>query len=427
LSPYVWFALGLLSAGLASFFALAHEALRSVSRTRLADALDRYGRADHIDRFSDHEDALIQTTQALRAVALVAMAILLEVWSLLRFGTTPAGWLPGAAVSVVAALILGAVVPTAWATYAAHDILARILPVLQAVRVVFSPCRRVLGLFDAIVRRLAGVPKHGQTLSNIEDEIVQAADEGEREGAILEEQKDMIANVIKLKRTDASQIMTPRTDTVSLDADETLESARRLIAQSGFSRIPVTRGNLDTIVGILYAKDLLLPGPDEADEPPRVASVMRDPLFVPETKRLDELLSDFQANKVHMAVVLDEYGGTAGLVTIEDVIEEIVGEIVDEYEPEPAQPIQHIDARAYRVEARVHIDELNDELDLDLPEHEDYETIGGFVLSRLGYIPKAGESLEADGLAITVLEADERRIIRLRIDMADTSGPSPDR
>jgi len=426
LSPYAWFALGLVATGLASFFALAHEALRTFSRTRLADALERAGRLHRLDRLTRHQDALVQTTRVLRVLALVTTVVLFEAWSLLNFESTLVRWLGGAAVAAALALVLGAVVPSAWARYAADDVLARILPILHVMRVALAPLRGLLGLVDAVVRRLAGVPEKGVAMSNIEEEIVQAADEGEREGAILEEQKDMIANVIKLKRSDASQIMTPRTDIVSVDADEDLETARCLIADSGFSRIPTTRGNLDTIVGILYAKDLLLRGPDESGETPRVAAVMREALFVPETKRLDELLRDFQANKVHIAVVLDEYGGTSGVVTIEDVIEEIVGEIVDEYEAEPAQPIQRIDARSYRVEARVHIDELNDELDLDLPEDEDYETIGGFILCRLGYIPKAGELLDADPVTLTVLEADERRIVSLRLDIADTSEASPE-
>jgi len=421
---YVFSALGLAAAGLASFFALAHQALRSYSRTRLEEALDRQGRPDHLERLFRHQDALLETTHALHLVSLVAMVVLFEVWSLTRFGPELAGWLVGAAVSAVIAVVLCGVVPTAWANCAAESVLASTLPVLQAVRAAFGPCRRVLGVFGALVRRLAGVPKHRETLSDIEEELVNVADEGEREGALEEEQKDMIANIIKFKRTDASQIMTPRTDVTSIDADETVGEARRLIAESGFSRIPTTSGNLDTIVGILYAKDLLTPAPEGTPEPQRVGDVMRKALFVPETKRLDELLRDFQTNQVHIAVVLDEYGGTAGLVTIEDVVEEIVGEIVDEYEPEPAQPIRRVGQRAFQVEARVHIDQLNEALDLHLPEDEDYETIGGFVLSRLGYIPKAGEALEHDGLAITVLEADQRRILRLRIDVADTSDAS---
>ena len=419
---YVPFALGLAAAGLASFFALAHEALRSYSRLRLEEALQRRGQPDRLERLFAHQKALLQTTQALRAASLVAMVVLIEVWALAYFVSALTAWLVGAGIAAVLAIVLGAVVPAAWAGCRAETVLASTLPVLQAARVLFSPCRQVLSIFSVLVRRLAGVPENQPPLSNIEEELVSVADVGERQGALEEEQKDMIANVIKFKRSDASQIMTPRTDITSIDASASVDAGRRLIAESGFSRIPATNGNLDTIVGILYAKDLLNPDRAEGPAPQRVGDVMRKPLFVPETKRLDELLRDFQANQVHIAVVLDEYGGTAGLVTIEDVIEEIVGEIVDEYEPEPAEPIRRVGRQAYQVEARVHIDELNEELDLDLPEHEDYETIGGFVLSRLGYIPKPGESLEQDGVTIAVLEADQRRILRLRIDVGDASG-----
>jgi len=419
---YAFFALGLAGTGLALMFALAHQALRSFSRSRLEEALEHRGRAHHLERLFRHQDALLETTRALHLLSLVAMVVLLEAWSLDHFGSSLAGWLVGAGLSAVVATILTGAVPTAWAKCSAEGILVHTLPLLQSVRAAFAPCQRVLGIFETLVCRLAGVPNRPETYSDIEEELVSVADVGEREGALEEEQKDMIANVIKFKRTDASQIMTPRTDITSIDATQTVDEARRIIAASGFSRIPATRGNLDTIVGILYAKDLLSPTPQDAAEPQCVGDVMRKPLFVPETKRLDELLRDFQANQVHIAVVLDEYGGTAGLVTIEDVVEEIVGEIVDEYEPEPAQPIRRVGQQSYQVEARVHIDELNEELDLDLPEHEDYETIGGFVLSRLGYIPKAGEALEQDGLAITVLEADQRRIARLRIDIAEAPG-----
>jgi len=419
LQPYVSLALGLVSMGLASFFALTHHALRSVSRLRLEEAMTRKGRAAQAVRLFDHQDALTRTARALRGLSLVAAVVFLEQWSLERFGQTAAGWLVGALVAAALVLVFCEAVPAAWAAYAPESILAVTHPVLNVCRVVFTPARKVLLLFDGLVRRLLGVPAGGTSLSDIEEEIVSVAGEGEREGALEEEQKDMIENVIKFARTDASQIMTPRTDIVSIDANAPLDEARRVIADSGFSRIPATDGNLDTIAGILYAKDLLVPPADGTDANRRVADVMRKPLFVPETKRLDELLRDFQTNKVHLAVVLDEYGGTAGLVTIEDVIEEIMGEIVDEYEREPAEPIRRIGDRAYDVAARLRIDQFNDELDLDLPEDEDYETVGGFVLSRLGYIPKPGESLRHGGIVLTVLEAEPRRIVRLRIDIAD--------
>jgi CBS domain containing-hemolysin-like protein len=210
--------------------------------------------------------------------------------------------------------------------------------------------------------------------------------------------------------------MTPRTDVVSIDADAPLPDARRLIAQSGFSRIPATRGSLDAIVGILYAKDLLGRSGHEDEDGVRVRDVMRPPVFVPETKRLGELMHEFRRRQVHAAVVLDEYGGTSGLVTMEDVVEEIVGEIADEYDPAAPPGIRPVADGGWDVDARVHVDELNDEIGVEIPEHEDYETIGGFVLSRLGAIPKPGETLEAEGLRIRVLDADPRRILRLRLE-----------
>ena len=420
MQPYLWFALGLAATGFALFFALTYHALRSFSRARLQEAFERKGRLAQLASLSRHHDDLLRMTLSLHVASVVAMVVLVEVWATSRFGPGAAGWLIGGAIAAAIGVIAAGVVPLAWANYAAESILATVLPACHLCRTVLAPLLPVCRVVDGLVRRLAGVPKDAPSGSNIEEEIVSVADEGEREGAIEEDQVDMIENVLKFRRADASQIMTPRTDIVSLDAHESVEAARHLIAGSGFSRIPATRGNLDTIVGILYAKDLLDRAADEGAKRLAVEDVMRPALFVPETKPVDELLREFQVNKVHMAVVLDEYGGTSGLVTIEDVVEEIVGEIVDEHEPEPRKPIRRVEDRTFEVEARVHIDELNDELGVDLPEDDDYETVGGFVLSRLGYIPKAGESLEHNGLRITVLEAEQRRITRLKIDLAAT-------
>jgi len=413
----VWFWSALVAAALALFFALTHYALSLFSRSRLEEALRRRGRLDELRRLYRRRDELIRTTGLLHILFLVALAALAIGWAADRFGANTTGFLVGAGIALALGLTLGGVIPMAWARYSAEGVLVRCLPVCQVCRVVFFPLRRGLGPLDAIVRRLTGAGPRPPQLSHIEEEIRSVIAEGEREGVLDRTRKDMIENVIRFAKADAGQIMTPRTDLVSIEANASADEARRLIASSGHSRIPVTRGNIDTIVGILYAKDLLDRSCGTEGTAPRVKDVCRTPLFVPETKRLDELLHDFQGDQVHMAIVLDEYGGTAGLVTIEDVIEEIVGEIVDEYEQAPREAIRPIEPRAFEVEARVHISELNHELGLRLPEHEDYETIGGLVLARLGTIPKAGESLEYAGVRITVLEAEERRIKRLRIDL----------
>jgi CBS domain containing-hemolysin-like protein len=415
---YVWFALGIAAAGATLFFALAHSALRLFSRARLEDLLRRRKRLEDLARLYRHHEDLIQMARALHIVSLVALALLAMLWATDRFGSAVLGWTVGTALAALVGVAVGGVVPMAWAKYAAESVLMVTLPACQACRVAFSPVQRVLRLLDRLVGRMAGAQVEGHAASHIEEEIRSVLSEGEREGVLEEDQKDMIESVLRFRKADASQIMTPRTDIVHIDVGASAEEARALVAQSHHSRIPVTRGNIDTVVGVLYAKDLL----DRAcgvgaEEHLQVKDVMRPPLFVPETKKLHELLREFQGDQVHMAIVLDEYGGTSGLVTIEDVVEEIVGEIVDEYEQAPPRAVRRLGERSYEVEARVRIGDLNGELGLALPEGADYETLGGFVLARLGYIPKAGEALAQDNLKITVVEADERRIARVRLDL----------
>jgi putative hemolysin len=418
----VWFWCSLAAAGSALFFALTHYSLRNFSRARLEKALARRGRLDDLRRLFAHHEDLVRTTCFLHTLSLVALTAFAVLESEELAGPGTSGVLLGAAAAAVAGLVLGGALPMAWARYAADGVLAALLPVLHGCRLVLAPLAQALAPLDALVRRLAGAPAGHRALSHIEEELLSVVGEGQREGALDAGRAEMIERVLKFNRADAGQIMTPRTDLVSIEAGASADEARRLVASSGHSRIPVTRGNIDTIVGILYAKDLLeRTGPAEGG-PVHVKDVCRPPLFVPETKKLDELLQEFQGNKVHMAVVLDEYGGTAGLVTIEDVVEEIVGEILDEYEQAPPAPIRRLPDRAYEVEARVHIGQINGELGLALPEHEDYETLGGFVLSRLGYIPKTGETMQYEGLKITVLEAEERRVKRLRLELPADAG-----
>jgi CBS domain containing-hemolysin-like protein len=419
----LWFWSALIVTGLALFFALTHYALNNFSRARLEEALKRRGRLGQLQRLFRHHEELSRAMGLLHVLSLVALTLLAVAWAADRIGDDWLGWTTGILLALAASLIFGGIVPMAWARYAADSVLAATLPLCQVFRVAFYPLGRGLGPLDAIVRRLAGVP-HGYRLSSpIGEEIRSVLAEGEREGALGKSQKEMMEAVIRFNSTDAGRIMTPRTDIVSIEAGAPADEARALVASSGHSRIPVTKGNIDTIVGILYAKDLLERGCGAEAAQVRVRDVMRQPLFVPETKKLDELLQGFQGDKVHMAVVLDEYGGTAGLVTIEDVVEEIVGEIVDEYEQAPPKPIRPVADRAWEVEARVPVDEVNRELGIAFPEHEDYETIGGFVLARMGCIPRQGEVLQHDGVRITVLAAEERRLLKLRIDLPAPEPP----
>jgi CBS domain containing-hemolysin-like protein len=208
--------------------------------------------------------------------------------------------------------------------------------------------------------------------------------------------------------------MTPRTDIIAIDVDSDRQTVLETITNAGHSRLPVYEENIDKIVGMIYAKDLLMEI-DKEQSDFKVREHMRQAYYVPETKHLRELLHEFQNQKLHVAVVLDEYGGTAGIVTIEDILEELVGEITDEYEKTPIEPISKLTDGTYEVDARTSVDDVNDELDMELPEEKDYDSIGGFVFSYLGYIPKTSERFDYNGIEFTISSAEPRRIRRIRI------------
>jgi putative hemolysin len=245
----------------------------------------------------------------------------------------------------------------------------------------------------------------------IQQEILSAVEEGEKEGAVDEEEREMIESVISFRATTAGQIMTARPEIVAIESAATLDEIKQVIEESGLSRIPVYDETLDHIVGVLYARDLL----KQLGKPPEsfsMKSAVRPPFYVPETKTLRDLLHDFRLQKVHMAIVLDEYGGTAGLATIEDVLEELVGDISDEHEPAGPAMFLRTGDDTFEADARIYVDELNRLAELDLPEDAGYDTLGGFVSTTTGRIPAAGTTFDYDGARFTVLEAEPQRVNR---------------
>ena len=328
----------------------------------------------------------------------------------------PLGWTVLIAGGLIA--VFGVAIPQAWANYAGEKVLAKTLEILLVFRYALYPVTTVMQLLDFPVRRLAGAAEEGdENGENAKQEILQAASEGQAEGAVDAEELQMIESVMEFGETQAGEIMTPRTDIFALPAETPWAEAVERIIEAGHTRVPAYERDIDHIVGVIYAKDMLRYS--QQSEPGDVPSILRTCYFVPETKPLDDLLREFKARKVHLAVVLDEYGGTAGLVTIEDVIEEIVGDILDEYDTAGSASFQRLDDRTAEMDGRFYIDELNDAMDLDLPEDEDYDTVAGFVFSELGYIPTVDETLEACGAKFTVLAADQRKITRLRVELLD--------
>jgi len=409
----------LVSAALSGFFALTGHALRAYRRFQLEEAFAGPSGRRRLETLERHLAALRLTASFGRSLGNLVLVVAV-VYLLGGPGEGVGRGVAAMGISAAIIAVFGVAIPHAWASYAGERVLARTLPVLLAFRYALWPVTAAMLAFDLPIRRLTGAHEDEQADEKAaKQEILQAATEGHAEGAVAAEAVEMIESVMELGETQAGAVMTPRTDIFALPADTPFEEACRRIVEGGHSRVPLYQGNLDGIVGILYAKDLL----SHVDRPSAtLRDLMRKPYFVPETKRLNDLLRAFKVRKVHLAVVLDEYGGTAGLVSIEDVLEEIVGDIADEYDEAPPALMRRIDKTTAEVDGRMYIDDLNDAMGLHLPENEDYDTVAGLIFSELGYIPTAGEKLEAHGARFTVVAADERKISTLRVEALPPSG-----
>lgn len=275
------------------------------------------------------------------------------------------------------------------------------------------------GLLNTILSILK--KPHLQKESDLAHEINDLMDEGQAMGLITDEESDMVHGVLDLKETTTSSIMIPRTDISSAPIDATLGELIKLVTDCGHTRIPIYQENIDEIIGLLHAKDLLrLLGEDpNAKIPP---DILRAPYFVPRNKKAIELLRELKAKKSHLAIVTDEYGGTAGIITIEDILEEIVGEIMDEHDRD--QPlISVIDQGSIIVDARLEVEKLEDYFKMKLPEGE-FESVGGFIIHILGKIPKKGEKVFFQDLEMTIQSADERKIDSILITRKPPTEPA---
>jgi len=247
---------------------------------------------------------------------------------------------------------------------------------------------------------------------------------GAQDGTIEEDEREMIAGVFQLGNALAREVMVPRPDIVAVDADTPMLEALTTVISAGHSRIPVYRDNIDNIIGILYAKDLLSYLRDGETNVP-LEQTLRKAYFVPESKAADDLLQELQQRRTHIAIVVDEYGGVAGLVTIEDLLEEIVGEIRDEYDTAEEPLIEAVSPYEVICNARIDLDDLNRQLSLSLPTKES-DTLGGLIYSRLGRIPEIGDKIEVDGVEVTVLSIDGQRITKVRLTLSQPQVEPPD-
>ncbi len=314
-------------------------------------------------------------------------------------------------------------VPWAVARHWSAPFLLRTWWLWKLVHRLFLPFSLGARLFDFLFHRLTGLPKKAdkeQEEEDFEDEIMTMVNVGERDGLLDEDAKEMIEGVIELGDDDVADIMTPRREVDALEVDWDWPEIINYVNECGRTRLPVYERNLDTIVGVLYVKDLLPELVKEPGEPRRsLRELAREPWFLPSTVPLDDLLQDFRENHKHLAIVVDEYEAVEGVVTIEDVLEEIVGEIVDESDKEEDEGIRRLGDDKSEILGSAHLDAINERLGLNLPESDDFETIAGLVTNRLGRIPKPGDSVDCDGVVITVREANPRYVERVLLEVTE--------
>lgn len=311
-------------------------------------------------------------------------------------------------------LILSEILPKVVAVRRPEKFSVRVSLLLQGIYYLLFPITILLARFTRFLQSRSGFSEEKTLLT--EEELKTLAEVGEEQGTLQKEEKEMIHSIFEFSETTVREIMVPRTDMIAVEASTHLSQLMELVKQKLHSRIPVYKKNIDNIIGILYVKDLLSFLHKRKRERIDLEKMVRPAYFVPEQKKIDELLREFQEEHIHMAIVVDEYGGVSGLVTLEDVIEEIVGEIQDEYDRE--QPLyKKIDDRTYLVDGKMPLEELNEKLHMELPQEEDVETIGGFILSLLGSLPKEKESVVYKNKRFVVEKINRNRILKVRIEI----------
>jgi gliding motility-associated protein GldE len=409
--------LGILLA-LSAFFASMETAFFSLTQSVVAELREKQdARSRQVARLLDRPKELLITILVGNGLVNVGLAVIGAFLTLRICEFTGFPVAAGLAIEVVVIsgliLILGEITPKIFALKHALTMARWSALPIDLFRWLFFPLTWTLGIISGGVSRALGVERRRIGLS--EDEIKTLVEISEERGALEEEEKEMIQGIFEFGETMVREIMVPRVDIASLPITASIQDVVQVIKEAGHSRIPIYLDGLDNIAGIVHVKDLL-PYLENGQVVVELGKVLRPVHFVPEGKKIDDLLRLFQQEKFHMAIVVDEYGGTAGLVTLEDVLEEIVGEIQDEYDRE-APLIVKVDDSTLIADASINIYELNEVLGGELiPVEEDYDTLGGFIFSQTGRLPRPKETLDYDDLHFVIEELSGKRIRKIRIE-----------
>jgi len=313
-------------------------------------------------------------------------------------------------VSVVV-LIFGEILPKMIAIKYSKEYALKMYTPLKIMMFILSPIAQGFNAITNVVIKI--IPFRKEKIFDSEEELKILAELGEEEGTLQEEESDMIQSIFDFKEKTVGEIITPRVDIVSLKSDESIDKAMDIIGERQFSKIPIYKDTIDNIKGILYAKDII---PYLTGSRPNVnlQTLARQPFFVPETKPINDLMEEFKLRKTSIAIVVDEWGGTEGLVTLEDVVEEVMGEIRDPYDQEESNVLKQSDG-SFIVDGSITIYDLEEETDIEFPEDRDYDTLGGFILDILTDIPQTGEQVEFNDMVFTVQTVENNRIGKIKI------------
>lgn len=430
-----------------AFFAMSEIAIISLNDTKI-DKLAEEGhkKAKQVKKLTENSSNFLSTIQ----IGVTLAGFLTSATAAQSFATmltdalantavanvVPLGIISGVSTVLITlvtsyfSLVLGELAPKKIAMQKPEKVSFAVVPVLLFVSKVTKPFVKILSVSTNAVVRLFGLDPNADEEEVTEEEIRMMVDVGQEKGVIEDVQKEMINNIFEFDDIDVADIMTHRTDMACVDEEDSLAEAIQLSMEEGYSRIPVYEEDPDNVVGIVYIKDLLKYIGSALPETLQLKDVMRKAYYVPESKRCGALFAEMTEKHIQMAIVVDEYGGTAGLVTLEDIVEAIVGNIQDEYDNEDEE-ISKINETTFTIDGVTDLEEVEEQLGIQFPE-DDYDTLGGFIISRLGFLPQDGDmnAVEFENIRFTVLNVEDRRIGKVKVEILpkpETEAEAPEK
>ncbi|MDA7950015.1 MAG: hemolysin family protein [Pirellulaceae bacterium] len=434
MSPFLWLGLSAVAAFLTCFASLGNKILTQFSPHELEQFCRRKQRLSLFDTILEEHEGSSLAAESLRVIG-VTLFLVFGCWGYIDFliqeghsagkGLYETGeeerWAVLRMVGLLGALLLvfNTWVPWALVRVTPVSVLYYTWPFWRVNYWLMWPLVAGVAVCDSFLKRLAGYNDEAiDEEEAFEDDVLSIVSAGEREGFLEKETRNMIEGVMELGDADVSDVMMPRSKIDAIDINSHWVKVVQAAIESGRTRLPVFEENLDHVVGVLYVKDLLaeLANP-EKKSPELLRKLLRQPWFIPATKPLNEQLRDFLKTRTHMAIIVDEYQTVVGVVTIEDVLEEIVGEIVDESDKEEEADIRQITEKQFEIDAQIHIDEVNQQLGLNLPISEQYDSVSGMLVTHWKRIPQEGEEVKIGTVHFTVIEATARCVVRVRIEL----------